>query len=389
MHITNLRDTGICSLLCWLGIFSFLALGGLSSATQIPKIAEVPKDRAGLLLQGLTAERSELEARRDDLRNRVQAHNAKCTNVPVGSDQVQQCSGRLAALNEEMAAYSADVIRFNKKIEALPVSAEGCQAAVRQMQEDREAIARQARSSDLNQEELSEWTKRAEQSRVDAVKAAINLVLDTYVNDIDEVKDKVVKLQRRAAVLAQEAAKTSKAAAKARYAEQLNTVMVEWKPLTYGELWPKLGAQTAADSAQVWKLARNTMQDEFRVAAKKDRELHAVLSEPEFKSTFLGDDLNSPGEEVFLALADEAVKSLAKSELSLTSFARLTGPGVTAGVFVRDTGYAMTELWLSSDRVSQQDDLAGRLAQSALVLQKRYKDSVDKVHVCHSVGWLN
>jgi hypothetical protein len=79
MHITNLRDTGICSLLCWLGIFSFLALGGLSSATQIPKIAEVPKDRAGLLLQGLTAERSELEARRDDLRNRVQAHNAKCT----------------------------------------------------------------------------------------------------------------------------------------------------------------------------------------------------------------------------------------------------------------------------------------------------------------------
>jgi len=388
MHIARLRDA-IYRPLSGVRIFSFIVLGVLSSAAEIPKIAEVPQDRAGLLLQELTAQRSKLEARRDDLKSRVQAHNAGCRNVPVGSEQAQQCSGHLTALNEEMAAYSADVIRFNKEIEALPASQEACQTATRQMQEDREAIARQARNNELSQEELSEWTEMGKQARTDAVEAAINLVLDRYVSDLDDVKDKVLKLERRAAKLEQKAAKTSKAAAKARYAEQLDAIMAELKPLKHDHLWPKVGAQTVADGAEVWELARNTIHDEFRVAAKKDQELHAVLSEPEFKSTFLGDDVDSPGEEVLSALADEAVKSLVKSELDLTSFARLTGPSVTAGVFVRDAGYAMTELWLSSDRVSQQDDLAGQLAKSALVLQKRYKDSVDKVHLCRSIGWLN
>lgn len=170
-----------------------------------------------------------------------------------------------------------------------------------------------------------------------------------------------------------------------KYLAQLDTALDHLKPLK-GALLEKTIVQAGLDADKTWDVARDTMQHEFRVAAKHNQDVRALLKNPKFREAFTGDDIDAPGLEVMTVLAEQAGEDAGKFLLGMGKYDRFTGPTVRAVTFVRDVAYSTTLSYLSTQRVLQQSELAGALVKSAGVLQQRYKESVDALRACRAAG---
>jgi hypothetical protein len=169
--------------------------------------------------------------------------------------------------------------------------------------------------------------------------ASVNYFVGEFANNLEPVRGSVSKLERSAAEVAQKSVQSKKFATRAKYAAQLGAIVQELKPMRYG-MYAKVAGQTYLDADEAWKVARDTMHDEFRVAAKHNESIREMLQDPKFKEAFAGDDTETPGADVIDTLTDQAVEEAGKFLSTVQEYDRLVGPTIRAGVFVRDVFYS-------------------------------------------------
>ena len=353
---------------------------GLSGTLSTQDKQEAERQRAALIEHG------------DALRQKLTAFKEQCGRVAEdNSSLITQCRSSQAALTAEVRGYNNDVDNFNQMVARMASSwkekSVECANAADQARKDREAIQRQIRSNELNQQELEEWSSLNGKAQKAAVVSSVKYFVGEFVNNIDLVRTSVSKLERNAVDLAKKSVESSRLATRAKYAAQLDAVLEELKPMQ-GNLYAKLAGQAGLDADKTWELSRDTMQHEFRVARKQNESIREMLLDPGFKKAFAGDDADTPGENVIYALADQAAEETGKFLSTLEEYDRLVGPTIRAGVFVRDLVYSDLLSYYSTKRVLQASDLAGNFAKSSEVLQKRYQKSVDMVQSCHQNGYL-
>ena len=346
-----------------------------------------------------TQDRQEAEGRRavlmergSTLRQKLSAFTQQCGHVAENnSSLIAQCRSDQAALVAEIRQYNKDIDDFNQMVAGMASRWKekfaGCANATAQKLRDREAVERQIRANDLNQQELAEWSSLNAKAQKDAVLSSVNYFLGEFASNIDPVRSSVSKLESRAAELAKKSAQSKKFAARAKYAAQLGAIVQELKPMQHS-LYAKIAGQTLLDAEKTWQLARDTMQHEFRVAAKQNESIREMLRDPEFKKAFAGDDTDAPGEDVLDTLTDQAIEEAGKFLATAEEYDRLVGPTIRAGVFVRDVFYSDWLSYESTDRVEQAAALSGSFARSSEALQKQYQKSVDAVLACRQNGSL-
>jgi len=84
---------------------------------QIPALRDVPDDLPAAARGPLVAAHELLAARRDELKNKVVAHNLQCSSVLEGSPAATACAEAQAELQQAVEAYAADVERFNEAVD--------------------------------------------------------------------------------------------------------------------------------------------------------------------------------------------------------------------------------------------------------------------------------
>src|SRR5882762_4659243 len=108
-------------------------------------------------------QRSALIERGDALRRDLSAFKQQCNHVADdNSSLVAQCQSSQAALVAKIRQYNQDVEDFNQMVARMASawkdkSAE-CSDVEERARRGREAVERQIRSSELNQQELKEWS---------------------------------------------------------------------------------------------------------------------------------------------------------------------------------------------------------------------------------------
>jgi len=237
----------------------------------------------------------------------------------------------------------------------------------------------------LNQEERQEWESLNGEAQKQAVIASATFVVGKYAEDLDQVRESVSKLDQQAAYLAKKAVQSKKYATRMKYIAQFDAAADELKPMI-GKLLAKTLAQKASDAEEAFDLARNTLRHEFRVAAKKNQDVRDLVKDPKFKETFSGSDIETPGLDALSVLAEKALEETGNFTLKLTKYEHYTGPAVRAAVFARDAYYSALLSLLSTQRVLQQNDVAGEFASSLVFLQDHNKRSVDALRACHQAG---
>lgn len=148
--------------------------------------------------------------------------------------------------------------------------------------------------------------------------------------------------------------------------------------LYYFEEW------LSADADQAWGVTRNTMKDEFRVAAKHNEAMQEVLKDPGFRDAFTGNPGEEPAQEILSALADKAVDDAVKAMSTVEIYSKFTGPTVRAAVFLREATYNAMKSILSTTHVLAENDAAGKLLKVSGALEKRYKDTIDSLRSCRA-----
>lgn len=258
-----------------------------------------------------------------------------------------------------------------------------CAAAEKQAEQDRKAIETVRQTAEQGQEELGEWSKMNGDAQKDALWAAVEFAMASYAADTDQVAKSVSKLNSKADLLTKKLLTSPKYEARLKYLRELRAARKQLAPAKM-VLASKEVVTAAADADQAWSIARKTMQNEFRVAAKHNDAMQQVLKDPGFRDAFVGDPDDAPGMEVVSALADQAVDEAVKAASTLAQYEKFTGPTVRAGVFVREEAYNALKSLLSTKRVLQQNDVAGQLAKATGVLQGQYKKSIDALRLCRA-----
>ncbi len=303
----------------------------------------------------------------------------------AGSQEAKDGVAEQAWLTQESRNYQNAVKAFNSQVESAKAACQAkdknCEAAKRQADLDRAAIERQLATNEMNQEERAEWEKLSGEAQKQAVLASLSFVVGSYAEDLEPLRDSVSKLDKQAAFLAKKAGQSRKFSTRMKYIAQLQAAVDELKPMT-GKLLAKEVAEKASDAEEFWYLAQNTLQGEFRVAAKRDQRLRDALKESGFKEAFTGDDLDTPGLDALSILAEKTLEETGNFALKLTKYEHYTGPAVNAAVFVRDAWYSAFLSAASAERVLQQNSVAADFARSAAVLQKQYKRSIDALRAC-------
>lgn len=303
------------------------------------------------------------------------------------SQEAKDGAAEQAWLSQESRSYQNAVKAFNSQVEGMKAACQAkntnCEAAKRQADLDRAAIEKQLATNEMNQEELAEWTKLSGEAQKQAVLASISFVVGSYAEDLEPVRNSVSKLDKQAAFLAKKAGQSGKFSTRMKYVAQFQAAVDELKPVTE-KLLAKGIAEKASDAEEVWYLARNVLQDEFRVAAKKDQGLRETLADPGFKDAFSGNDLDTPGLDALSILAEKALEETGNFAFKLTKYQHYAGPAVNAAIFVRDAWYSAFLSAASGERILQQNDVAADFARSSAVLQQQYKRTIDMVRECHA-----
>jgi hypothetical protein len=323
---------------------------------------------------------------------RADAFNQKYGDHEFDADSQEAKDGvaEQAWLTQESRNYQDVVKAFNSQVESAKAGCQAkeqrngnCEAAKRQADLDRRTIEKQLATNEMNQEERAEWEKLSGEAQKQAVLASLSFVVGSYAEDLEPVRDSVSELEKQAAFLAKKAEQSRKFSTRMKYVAQFQASMDELKPMT-GKLVAKELAEKASDAEEVWYLARNTLQDQFRVAEKRDRGIRDALKDPGFKEAFSGDDLDTPGLDALSILAEKTLEETGNFAFKLTKYQHYAGPAVNAAVFVRDAWYSAFLSAASAERVLQQNDVAADFARSSAVLQQQYKRSIDAVRACRA-----
>jgi hypothetical protein len=352
---------------------------------QMTEVGAIPEGLPASVRTDLDAQRTQLLSRRAALQDRLAQHNANCGHVAADSSAVATCRANQSSLIADIRQYNADVDAFNGNIsQAKQKSAKSntdCEAAAQQAERDRKQMERQLETNEMNQEELAEWTNLSAEAKKQAVEASISFVVGQYGEDVDQVRESVTKLDGQATALAGKAARSAKYERRMEYAAKFQVAADELAP-KLRSLAMKSVAEKASDANEVWELAHNTMQHEFRVAAKKNESIREMLQDPGFKEAFSGEDVDTPGLDVLSALTEKALEETGNFALKATKYAHFTGPAVNAAVFVRDAWYSAALSAFSTEGVLEESDVASQFARSMSVLQLQYKHSVDALKAC-------
>jgi hypothetical protein len=255
-----------------------------------------------------------------------------------------------------------------------------CARAQEQADLDRAAVEQIQQTAEENQSELSEWTRMNTDAQKGALWAGVEFAMSSYAADTERMASSASKLESRAEFLARKLTTSRKQKIRLQYLTELQGVTSSL-PSAKRVLLAKKTVLLASNIDQAWGVARGTMQNEFRVAAKHDASLQQLLKDPGFRDAFAGD---SPTTEVLSSLADQALDDAVKAASSIEQYEKFTGPTVRAGVFVREEAYNALKSLLSTNRVLQANDVAGELAKASGVLEGRYKKSVDALRSCQS-----
>jgi len=258
-----------------------------------------------------------------------------------------------------------------------------CDAVRQQVATDRAEIDKLQSINESNQEELSSWTSMGMSAKKDFLWSAFEFVAGEYAADAEQAAESVSKLKKQAAYLNKKMIKASKQKTRLKYFMELEQAEAALTPKRAVFISKKV-VETAANADQAWHVARPEMENEFRVAAKHNAAIWEQLQDPKFRDAFTGDPNDAPAEEVLGSLADQAVDDTAKALVTAERYAKLAGPTVRVGIFVRDAAYEALKVVLSDERVSQQADVAGQLARAASVMQERYKKSIDALRKCQT-----
>lgn len=256
-----------------------------------------------------------------------------------------------------------------------------CAAAKARAEQLRASIEQIRKTAERNQEELADWAKMNDEAQKAAIEAALRFTMASYAADIDKADRAARKAERTAAGLLKKYGNSRKQGTRLRYLAQLRNAIAEATPVR-ATLISKQVVKTAQDADQAWTVARNTMKHEFRVAANRDANIKEVLQDPGFRDAFTGDAAEEPGMEVLTSLWDQAVEDAVTMLSTASRYEALAGSAVGAGVFVRDSAYAALESLLSTQRVSQDADVAGALAKAAGIWQKQYETAVRNLRTC-------
>ena len=260
-----------------------------------------------------------------------------------------------------------------------------CDAARQRVAADRAEIDKLQSANESNQEELSSWTSMGMSAKKDFLWSAFEFVAGEYAADAEQAAESVSKLKKQAAFLSKKMTKASKLKTRLKYFFELDQAEAALIPKRATFISKKV-VETAASADDAWKVSRGTMEHEFRVAAKHNAAIREQLQDPEFREAFTGDPNDAPATEVLETLSDKAIDDISKASLAAEHYAKLAGPTVRVGIFVRDAAYEALKVVLSDERVSQQADVAGQLARAASVMQERYKKSIDALRTCRSTA---
>lgn len=356
---------------------------------QSVQLSPIPGELSVEDRRDLESRRASLLQQREAMLAKITRHDAKCSKVPEDSPLVADCSGDQASLSAEIRSYQNAVAEFNHLVsETLARAKEkpgNCEAVARQAEKDREQIERLMRTTEASQEELAEWSKLNEEAQKKAVEAAVMYTLGEFTANIETVRDSVSKLEHHAEYLTKKAAQSRKYQTRIKYLSELDAMSAQMET-KWGNLVSKTVVNTGLEIEKAWSTSRDTMHHQFRVASKRNEAMREVLKDPEFKEAFTGDDIDTPGLDVLSALTEQAGEELGKFELGLQRYEKFTGPAIRAAVFVRDAAYSALLSTLSTQRVLQQNDLAGEAAKAARALQLQYQKSVDAQRACRAGG---
>ena len=165
----------------------YVAGGPGAKALQPSSVpANLPEPQRATLRQAKT----ELEKERDDLLQRVAAHNAACPkDLPEDAPNLPQCRQEQQQLNEDQARYLAKVKKFNAAVSQAARQPAGAAVTVdpaitrleKQIASDEEAIRRlglQKRAADFE-----EWSKLTEQARDEFVSETLRILARLAIDE--------------------------------------------------------------------------------------------------------------------------------------------------------------------------------------------------------------
>ncbi len=338
----------------------------------------------------LQSQRAGLLERRDELLAGIRSHNARCGSVREDSPLVPECSAAQERLQYEVKRYQDDVDSYERALTAATARyrqrRDECAAVATRAKSERERIESLRRSITASQQELTEWTKLSAESQKQALTAAATFVLGEYSADLESVQHSVSRLGDQAASLTQKAARARKYKTRLKYLAELRAAAGQLDSQAT-VLALKSVSKSAADAEKSWEVARDTLHHEFRVAAKRNGDLRAILRDPQFREAFLGDDMDTPGLDVLAALVEEAGEHAGKLELGLKHYEEFTGPTVRAFVFVRDAWYSAVASGLSTARVIQHSDVEGQLAVATRSAQQQFQATIQALRDCRAAGF--
>jgi hypothetical protein len=302
---------------------------------------------------------------------------ALADGCPAGTVQIGQ--------TQEETADEIIIHPICKRQKPVPVkpTAEECDAAERQAEQDRTEIERNKGSTEFSQEELAAWTAQGKKAQVETLKAGVVYVLGRYAEDVDSVDSAVSKLEKQASTLAKKMAKAKDSETRYEFLSKLNDTKELLRPMQVKQV-TKGFSEFSTNVEKGFGLVRNTMYNQFRVAAKHNARLKEILNDPEYKDAFTGDDLDTPIRDVVTSLTETALENSDKLAAGLEDYGSLLGPTVKTVAFVRDVSYNAWLFSVSLERVRDQSSVAGQFARASAALQKQYKKTIDTLHACHA-----
>ncbi len=261
-----------------------------------------------------------------------------------------------------------------------------CDVVEKNAAQERAAIEQLRDSNRQNQQELSDWTAMSRNAQKDALQAALEWAGAAYASDAESAAASVSKLEERIAFLTEKNIVSKKQTTRLRYLAELQQARAALTTKLGIDrrlvVWSKKFADVAVSADDAWYVARPTMQAEFRVAAKRDAGIREQLKNQEFRAVFAGDPSNSPAMETIETLSDQAIEDVSKALVTAKQFENAAGPGLRAGIFVRDAWYSALKSYFSKQRVEQDSELAGKMALAIGAMQKQYQDTIDAVKIC-------
>ncbi|MGA7710780.1 MAG: hypothetical protein WCA81_02685 [Rhizomicrobium sp.] len=265
-----------------------------------------------------------------------------------------------------------------------------CDAVEQNAAQEKAAIEQLRDSNQRNQQELSDWTGMSRSAQKDALQAALEWAGAAYASDADSAAASVSKLEEHIAFLTKKNVVSKKQATRLRYLAELQQARTALTTKLGIDrrlvVWSKKFADLAVSADDAWYVARPTMQAEFRVAAKRDAGIREQLKDKKFREVFSGDPSDSPAMETIETLSDQAIEDVSKALLTAEQFKNAAGPGVRAGIFVRDAWYSALESYFSKQRVEQDSEVAGKMARAIGTMQKQYQETIDAVKECRALG---